>query len=744
MIESICISNIASYNSVPENLRDLSKFNFIFGSNSSGKTTISRVIADEISYQTCRVNWKNGVKLETLVYNQDFIRKNFNQSDEIKGIFTLGEDSADTIKKISAEKDKLKTAKAKYQSLNEVLEGDNGSGGKKGELDKLEGKLINKCWAQERKYKEKFTDAFKGYRNDGKKFMGKILKERASNSEKLESLANLETKAKIVFGQIPTHEDLIPDIEIGTVIAQESNPILKRCIIGKKDVDIAGMIEKLGNSDWVQKGSTYYKVNNKVCPFCQQKTTDSFANSLNDYFDETFERETRKIDELEKNYIDATKLIQNQLASIIDSPSKYLDFEKMDMKKDLLDSIIEANIQHIGAKKKEPSQVIELTDIKDVISEINILITDTNVQITEHNKTVTNLKQEKQVLTSQVWKYLLEVELKEDLKTYKTEREMLEETIKKTEERITTTKNEMNETEARIRGLEKQTTSLQPTIDGINSFLSDFGFQDFSLAKAENGPFYKLIRRDGSDAKETLSEGERSFLTFLYFYHLLKGSDSKSGMTTDRVVVFDDPVSSLDSDILFIVSSLLKDLFKEVRSGTGHIKQIFVMTHNVYFHKEVTFNPKRQNKAMNEETFWIVRKYASGSKLSKHDSNPIKTSYDLLWEELRQPNRSNLTIQNTLRRILENYFKILGGIGFDEIIEMFEGKEKIICKSLISWVHDGSHNVHDNLYVSIDDPMVERYLNVFKEIFDKSGHSAHYNMMMGDVNLDSSSGLNAQ
>ena len=34
-------------------------------------------------------------------------------------------------------------------------------------------------------------------------------------------------------------------------------------------------------------------------------------------------------------------------------------------------------------------------------------------------------------------------------------------------------------------------------------------------------------------------------------------------MTSDRVVVFDDPVSSLDSNVLFVVSILIKELFKE-------------------------------------------------------------------------------------------------------------------------------------------------------------------------------------
>ena len=125
-----------------------------------------------------------------------------------------------------------------------------------------------------------------------------------------------------------------------------------------------------------------------------------------------------------------------------------------------------------------------------------------------------------------------------------------------------------------IRELEKQTTSVQPTIDAINALLLSCGFQGFSLAKTASGTSCKLIRSDGSDAKATLSEGEKTFVIFLYFYHLLKGSVSDSGMTTDRVVVFDDPVSSLDSDILFIVGSIIKGLFDEVRLGTGHIKQI--------------------------------------------------------------------------------------------------------------------------------------------------------------------------
>ena len=290
---------------------------------------------------------------------------------------------------------------------------------------------------------------------------------------------------------------------------------------------------------------------------------------------------------------------------------------------------------------------------------------------------------------------------------------------------------------AEIRSLERQTASVQPTIDEINALLESFGFQSFKLAKASDGTSYRLVRPDGSDAKATLSEGEKTFVTFLYFFHLLKGSESDSGMTVNRIVVCDDPVSSLDSEILFIVSSLIKGLFDEVRMGAGHVKQVFVFTHNVYFHKEVTFNARRNNdEATREETFWIVRMSNALSKLEKHASNPIKTSDELLWAEVRRQDRSNLTIQNVLRRILDNYFKILGGYDYTALCDLFSGREKLICKSLLSWVNDGSHVAYDDLYLAIDDTMVDAYLEVFREIFKRTGNAAHYKMMMGDAYVE--------
>jgi len=504
---------------------------------------------------------------------------------------------------------------------------------------------------------------------------------------------------------------------------------LKKKVIGKTDVDIAAMILRLGNSDWVKEGRQYYDPDSKQCPFCQQDTDKKLEEDLNAYFDEAFVADTECIETLHRDYKTDSERLQRTIQTLLDTPSPFLNAEALQLEKDLLDANIRINIQRIEEKKRESSKAVELDSLNNVCTTIQALVDTANLEIKAHNEMVSNLGAEKTTLIKQVWKHLLENEINIDLSSYTGKKRGLTAAIDSLSKKIEDKAKLGKEKAAELRALEKNTTSIQPTIDGINELLHAFGFHGFQLAKSDQERFYKIVRPDGSDAKKTLSEGEKTFVTFLYFYYLIKGSKEETGMTTDRVIVIDDPVSSLDSDILFIVSSLIKQLFEEARSNTGTIKQVFVLTHNVYFHKVVSFKGNRCKGK--DETFWTVRKPAQNSQITHHASNPIKTSYELLWLEVRKPDRTNLSIQNTLRRIIENYFKILGGVNPDSICEKFDGKERLTCKSLFSWVNDGSHFAQDDLYVSIDEGAVDNYLAVFKAVFEKTGHISHYNMMMG-------------
>ena len=258
--------------------------------------------------------------MQAMVYNRDFVTKNFSPSAELKGIFTLGERNVDTINKIVAAKVELDALTKTIESLNITLQGQDGTGGKKGELAVLEEEFKNKCWAQKQKHDAKLSGAFEGFRGSSEKFKGKVLQERVSKSATLETLADIEKKAETVFGPTPTVEQSAPSIDTEKVVVHEANAILKKRVIGKDDVNIAAMIRKLGNSDWVREGRTFYEANETACPFCQQSTTEAFARSLNEYFDETFVTDSKAIDDLVSNYTTDSARLQQQIVSVIATP----------------------------------------------------------------------------------------------------------------------------------------------------------------------------------------------------------------------------------------------------------------------------------------------------------------------------------------------------------------------------------------------------------------------------------------
>lgn len=733
MIERIEIAGCASYGDTVEIMGGLSTFNYVYGPNASGKTTISRLIADHSPFSACAVHWRAGTKLETLVYNRDFVDANFNQPAGLKGIFTLGEKDVDAASKIALAKSEINDLSQKIESDTNTLEGLDRTGGKRGELTSIETAFKDECWDLKKKHDAKLQGALTGFRNDAQKFKDKLISECLKNPSQSLSQAELEQKAESVFGPSPSTEPTQSLISDTAFLAWENNAILKKRILGKTDVDIADMIQKLGNSDWVKQGVPYYEANDDQCPFCQQTAPGTLAASLKKYFDETFLRDSASIDALKTGYKLEGERIQQTMQATIDANSRFLDVEKLKAEKSIFDSRLQLNLQRIESKRKEPSQLIDLEPLTEVLATSKQLIADANQKIQAHNLMVTNLAVEKQTLTNQVWEFFAIVEIKSKIAAYQLKKANVEKAIKALELKINTTNGEKATKEKEIQRLEKSTTSIKPTVNEINKILKGFGFDNFSLAATATGNLYTIRRPDGTDAQATLSEGERSFITFLYFYHLLKGSESSSGMTNDRVVVFDDPVSSLDSDVLFIVSSLIRQTIEDARAKKGHIKQVFVLTHNIYFHKEITFDKNRSaGVAQKDESFWTIRKLKGVSKVQNHKTNPITSSYEMLWSEVKERNLASQTIQNTLRRILEYYFKILGGMSFDEITERFDGEEKLICKSLLTWVNVGSHFIQDDVFAALDESTVEKYLDVFRKIFIKTQHLNHYNMMMGE------------
>ena len=94
MITSIKLMDVASYSPTTPVIvnTDNKKVNLFYGLNGSGKSTLGNFLQSnsDLIYKKCEITPSN-VEHEILVYNQNYVRQNFYEIPQQKGIFTLSE-----------------------------------------------------------------------------------------------------------------------------------------------------------------------------------------------------------------------------------------------------------------------------------------------------------------------------------------------------------------------------------------------------------------------------------------------------------------------------------------------------------------------------------------------------------------------------------------------------------------------------------------------------------------------------
>lgn len=737
-ISQISLKKVATFDENGASFKDLNSINFIYGANGSGKTTTSSFLKNlaengiEDKFASSKIVWYNNESLKIEVYNKQFKEEQFRNS-QVKGIFTLGKKTNENLEKIESKKESINKENEKKiknkESLKKITQ----------EKEKEEKDFTDSCWEKlYKKFEEDFKETLEGFKRK-EKFKEKILKEFENdkyNQSEIVGLEKLKEKIEIVFGENQTELALL-ECDLTDFDSIENHSIWEQKIVGSGGVAIADLIKKLSNEDWVAQGREYVK-DNSICPFCQKETiTEEFKKQLESYFDTSYQKSTDIIKKMKEDYTNKTAEALERFDKIVKTEQNNLqtklDTENLKRLIETLRSKINGNRQKMLDKSKEMSRNFKLDSNKNEIDAIKDLIAKVNEQIANHNEIIKDIKNQKKICVEQTWKFLIN-EFKSDIQEYNKKYCGLEKGINNLEKEISENQEKVKKLENEIKELEKNMVSIKPIVNEINTLLKGYGFTNFSLACTEDEKFYRIQREDGQLVGETLSEGEVTFITFLYYYHLAKGSLEENDISKNKVLVIDDPISSLDSNILFIVSVLVKDLMKETMEEKTNIKQVIILTHNTYFYKEIT-SKYDLKYCKGKYSFWIIRKDNNVSKIEKFEENPVKNSYELLWQEVKQAKENNVSLvslQNVMRRIIEYYFRILGDFKHnDNLSECFENiEEERVCNSFILWFNDGSHGISDDLFVQSQDTGIETYLKVFEKIFEITGHEAHYKVMM--------------
>ncbi|WQZ85742.1 AAA family ATPase [Helicobacter pylori] len=738
-ISQISLKKVATFDENGASFENLKSINFIYGANGSGKTTTSSFLKNlaengiEDKFANSKIAWYNNESLKIEVYNKQFKEEQLRNS-QVKSIFTLGKKTNENLEKIEIKKESINKEnekKIKNEASLQVLTQ---------KKEKEEKDFADRCWEKlYKKNEEDFKETLEGFKRK-EKFKEKILKEFENdkyNQSEIVGLEKLKEKIEIVFGENQTELALL-ECNLTDFDFIENHSIWEQKIVGSGDAAIADLIKRLSNEDWVAWGREYIK-DNSICPFCQKETiTEEFKKQLESYFDTSYQESTDTIKKMKEDYTNKTAKVLERLDEIVETEQKNqqtkLNTEIFKRIIETLKSKINGNQQKMFDKGKEMSRSFKLESTKNEIKEIRDLIDTANQQIANHNEIIKDTKNQKKNCVEQTWKFLVN-EFKSGIQEYSKKYCGLEKGINNLEKEISENQEKIKKLENEIKELEKNMVSIKPIVNEINTLLKGCGFTNFSLACTEDEKFYRIQREDGQLVGETLSEGEVTFIAFLYYYHLAKGSLKENDISKNKVLVIDDPISSLDSNILFIVSVLVKDLMKETMEEKTNIKQIIILTHNTYFYKEITLEYDLKCY-QGKYSFWIIKKDNNVSKIKDYKENPIKNSYELLWQEVKQAKDNNaswVSLQNVMRRIIEYYFRILGGFKHnDSLSECFKNiEEKRVCNSFISWFNDGSHGISDDLFVQSQDTSIETYLKVFENIFKITGHEAHYKMMIG-------------
>lgn len=737
--------------------------NFFFGRNGAGKSTISERIQAGTG-----LTWRSGQTADdynVLVYDRQFISDHFSNFDDLAGVFTLNKVNIEAQKKL----DQL--AKDKDQLLGGI--------GKKNEAidQKTQARTDLKADSQTRMMR--LTDAVR------KKFElamtgRKIARTFCPEVEKKQPVQHTEDEIMELYAvayekDAQTYPLLKKSNEYPGKYDISGASLLGDPIVSTGDTQFARVMAKLGNTDWVKEGhAKYLKKADGICPFCHNPLDHRhFEKELRDCFDEEYQDSVDAVAAFQSAYTSMTEEMLRVLDGNTSSDFLRADFTVYKEKLERLRTIIQNNLQLIQKKVDKPAEKVELQDIDTLIGEMDAIIDEINARIKANNDAYSKKKETKIKCDKMLWEHLAFL-VKDEIADYQAKDDAIAAEIRTIEKEKGVLRQSYLDKEAEVKKERGNTVNTDEAYESMNAMLKDSGFQGFSLRKKPGTRNRYEVVRDGNKPVKRLSEGERNFIAFLYFYHLVKGSGTadaavitSTGEVTDtmdrrdKIVVIDDPVTSMDSGTLFIVSSMVREMISVCHNNievpypdiTGsYIKQIFILTHNAYFHREVTYNMVDCYDCV---TFYMVQKTDNRSSITPciekakelsdyRNVNPVQSAYTALWTEYRELT-SSIPLLNVIRRILRYYFLELCGYQGSDIRDIIlkKNKTEFITKRADGTIDDTDYHLASSMLSYIDnecsfidgfnlvqesvDP--EQYRKVMRKIFDKLDQSRHYRMM---------------
>lgn len=467
---------------------------------------------------------------------------------------------------------------------------------------------------------------------------------------------------------------------------------------------------------WVQSGIKFHK-NETNCRFCTKELPYNRVTDLNTYY-------SKKLKEIQA-------LIETTFSEIISEKEK-LKIKFPDKKNlgdnyqndysNALEEFSEAIKRYIeqlqileNDLKRKPNSYFSSISAKSIeLVTLDTALQKINESIKKHNSWLKEFDDIKsKALAKLLDHYVAEYLLSESYLDKEANIKRASNVISKIDALVDSNKIEVSKLEAKLKSLVKGQEEL-------NATLSILLHRDDLKIKISNNKF--TLERRGYPISN-LSEGEKSAIAFAYFLTELKSLRIEEPSRLPKTVIFiDDPISSLDSNHIFQVRSLIQEFFNE-----DDYAQIFISTHNFEFFSVMRDSNLYKNFKGNQDAgkrpfFWIRRRDDNTSTIEKLPKtfSEYKSEYVALFHLLKDYNENPskqdfqyaVLLPNAVRRFIELYTAMKYPSSHDSVDEraklVFDNGSK--TPHGVKLLHWFSHQLqfekvqqHDDKLLQIDD-----------------------------------------
>ena len=281
---------------------------------------------------------------------------------------------------------------------------------------------------------------------------------------------------------------------------------------------------------------------------------------------------------------------------------------------------------------------------------------------------------------------------------------------------------ELSEKQEKLYEFRAKIIDESSAMDFINKQLVNLGHSSFSLKQVDEDGTYGIYDSAGERREiKSLSTGEKNIVAFLWFIqdlsNIIKEHDK------EKIIVFDDPMSSNDDFAQYLIIMLIQDLLRKAKNQNY---QIFILTHNIHFYLNSRYRCwKNGGDAKSDISTIHLRKSFNKTDIQyiEKKKDDLSNSYDALWREVKWLYSQNKPeyMANPLRCIIETFsdFNNLGAI--------YEGHEE-----LEKLLNVNSHGI-DDLNMNITGKTREELMNLVKALFQSHNALTHFNGYWQDM-----------